>query len=131
MDFVKLVKADAERRLAGALKTRRGERIASALQEIVESSLPRPSMPHTRVRRAHPAAQGRPHRVWRWVAATGLVNLIAEALDDFRTIAVTAYLTHPGLSGRRETLYRDVTDNPENVGMLVAAAVRQIQHRLG
>ena len=131
MDIVRLVKADAERQLAGALKTRKNERIASALQQLVEASLPRPSMPHTRVRRAHPAAKGHPHRVWRWVAATGLVHLVAEALDDYETIALTAYLTHPGLSGRREMLYRDVTDQPGNVGGLVAAAVRQIQHRLG
>jgi hypothetical protein len=131
MDIVRLVKADAERQLAGALKTRKNERIAAALQQIVESSMPRPSMPHTRVRRAHPAAGGRPHRVWRWVAGTGLVHLVAEALDDYQTIALTAYLTHPGLSGRRETLYRDVTDAPENVSGLVAAAVRQIQRRLG
>jgi hypothetical protein len=131
MDIVRLVKADAERQLAGALKTRKNERIAAALQQIVESSMPRPRMPHTRVRRAHPAAEGRPHRVWRWVAGTGLVHLVAEALDDYQTIALTAYLTHPGLSGRRETLYRDVTDAPENVSGLVAAAVRQIQRRLG
>jgi len=131
MDIVRLVKADAERRLAGALKTRKNERIAAALQQIVEASLPRPGMPHTRVRRAHPAAKGHPHRVWRWVAGTGLVHLVVEALRDYQTIALTAYLTHPGVSSRRETLYRDVTDVPENVSQLVAAALRQIQRRLG
>lgn len=131
MDILKMVLADATKRLAGALKTQRNERIAAALQEIVESSMPRPSMPHMRVRGAHPAAKGHPHRVWRWVGASGLIHMVAEALGDYRTIALTVYVTHPGVSGRRETLYRDVTDQPEQVGALVAAALRQVQRRFG
>jgi|GEM_PF-3827819 len=129
MDVVKLVKADAERRLAGALKTRRGERIASALQEIVEASLPDPGMPKSRIRRAHPAAAGNPHRVWRWVTRDGLAHLVAQTLPDWKTIVVSAHVTFPGISGRSELLYRDTTDLPEQVGLLVRAAVRQLSYR--
>lgn len=130
MDILHEVRADAERRLAGALKTRKPKRVGAALQEIVESSLPKPSMPHNRVKRAHPMATG-PHRVWSWVDRTGMVHLIAEALPDWKTLAVTVRLTQPGLSGRSETIFRDVTDDPANLSVIVQSAVRHLQHRLG
>ena len=130
MNILHLVRADAERRLSGALKSRKAKRAAAALQEIVEASLPATYMPHERIRRAHPMASG-PHRVWRWVSATGMVHLIAEALPDWESVAVTVRLTHPGLSGKGETIFRDVTDDPKRLGDVVASAIRQLKHRLG
>lgn len=130
MNILHEVRASAERRLSGALKSRKPKRVGSALQEIVEASLPRPRMPHNRVKRAHPMATG-PHRVWSWVDRTGMVHLIAEALPDWKTLSVVVRLTHPGLSTGSETIYRDVTDDPAKLSLLVQAAVRQIQHRLG
>lgn len=130
MNILHEVRADAERRLAGALKTRKPKRVGSAIQEIVEASMPHPRMPHNRVKRAHPMATG-PHRVWSWVTGTGMVHMIAEALPDWQTLAVTVRLTHPGLSTRHETIFRDVTDNPANLSLIVQAAVRHLQHRLG
>ena len=130
MDILHEVRADAERRLAGALKSRKSKKVGAALQEIVESSLPRPSMPHNRVKRAHPMASG-PHRVWSWVDRTGMVYLIAEALPDWQTLTVTVRMTRPGISGRSDVVYRDETQHPEQLQLLVQAAIRQLQHRLG
>lgn len=130
MNILHLVRADAERRLSGALKSRKPKRVGSAIQEVVESSLPRPRMPHNRVKRAHPMATG-PHRVWSWVERTGMVHLIAEAMPDWKTLAVTVRLTHPGLSARHETIFRDTTEDPAALGSIVEAAVRHLQHRLG
>lgn len=129
MDILKLVRADAEKRLVGSLRSRRAEGVAAALQELVEASLPDPGMPKSRVRRAHPAAAGNPHRVWRWVTHDGLVHLVCQALPDWKTIAVSALVTHPGVMGRSEVVYRDVTDRAESVGLLVQAALKQLSYR--
>lgn len=124
-----LVQADAQRRLAGALKSKNPQRAGAALQEIVEASLPATRMPHERFRRAHPMASG-PHRVWRWVFGSGLVNLVVEVLPDWQSVEAKLLLTRPGLGGT-ETVYRDVTTDLDGIDRLVSAAIRQLQHRLG
>jgi hypothetical protein len=131
MNILQLVQADAERRLAAKLKSRQSSGIASAIQEIVEATLPDPGMPRTRVRRAHPVARGRPHRVWRWVTSDGLANLVCQALDDWKSIEVSAHVTFPGVTARTELVYRDVTSDPKHIGTLVDAAVRQLRYRAG
>lgn len=126
MDVLRYVRADAERRLSGALKTRKPKRISSAIREIVESSMPATRMPHERVRHSPKVAAGNPHVMWRWVSMTGLTNLVVEAFPDWKTLAVSVYVTRPGVSSRRERHYRQTTERPEQLAELVASALRAV-----
>lgn len=126
MDVLRYVRADAERRLSGALKTRKPKRICSAIREIVEASMPATHMPHERVRYSPKAAGGNPHAMWRWVSMTGLMNLVVEAYPDWKTLAVSAYVTRPGLSSRRERHYRQTTERPEQLAQLVGSALQAV-----
>ena len=126
MNVLRYVRADAERRLSRALQARKAGTVTSAIREIVESSMPRTSMPHQRVRHSPKVANGNPHAMWRWVEATGLMNLVVEAFPDWKTLAVSVYVTRPGVSTRRERHYRQTTERPEDLPQAVASALRTV-----
>lgn len=126
--IIRPVLADANRKLQFALSKRNFDKTETALRLIVAASLPaKRTMPEFENRTIYRGTGG-PHVAYKWVSARGMTVLLVEAPlgEEWGTLVVSAFETYPGANFPKRLLYRDVTDNTENLPLLVQQAVRYL-----